>query len=816
LAEPREILFDNCDIPEYYKGIMKDNLNVAHGGSNKDEDDGGEEGVWARGTLWKSRDEIALWLKQSHRQVVVPGNKNDDSVNDRATSFFSKDSTIRTANHTNTRAALIDLDRGETNPQTGSIETIRMIFTQRDIPVTESGITQWSGNGNGNGNGDEDVFGWEPGYLWPVDDLEVEAHLDEFFSRESSKRYHHQNQQDNAGGDDELLSALLDLHNLRPRNPNLHGDHLSKDWYYDACNDCKPSEKTFIATTTEGTSSSSLRQKIDPTNIKTKTDGSNANPKGKSGGGYEVNSEGSDHLCVCSQEHSLQPPERARGEIARALLYMELRYGTPDRDAYRGSFLGLSLTDCHPTDDDNDETVDKIRKSLRKMGYFSRLVEWHLDDPPSEREIERNNKICQFYQGNRNPFVDFYEESWELLDFESVERESCTGAVHDDYYDDYYYDDDDKQYEELSVLQMTRAPAAEQSSLAYGCSDLKPGDVSFFMVQPATEAEEVYDFDQNEKGYQQAAFGLVPLVNLKPGLVLYVAGADDDDDDDESNIENKREKDRDVGILKIVLPENGVSAGSYFGYGEYMYLGDRWEPVVEETGNENDTGEPFWFSVQQLYLYCVGRETTDIRGSNSNSNSNSGGGGGGGIVGGESQSTPMEEYKILAALSTTGKSFASDDSQWPVFWEIYEQQHANIKPSEDAKYLMSSMAEEEESSSSSSVGGSDAYGIIVLPQDASSYESSGGYMYDGPSYQDDKGRGRDQFASDLVNQSYWKRIHEQGGPNAEDPLRLADGINYASSGHSSSMATTSSLWNMVAFTALLATTFGSLSSALSS
>ena len=34
------------------------------------------------------------------------------------------------------------------------------------------------------------------------------------------------------------------------------------------------------------------------------------------------------------------------------------------------------------------------------------MLQWHIDDPVSEKEIERNNAVYEI-QGNRNPFIDF-------------------------------------------------------------------------------------------------------------------------------------------------------------------------------------------------------------------------------------------------------------------------------------------------------------------------------------------------------------------------------------------------------------------------
>ena len=82
-----------------------------------------------------------------------------------------------------------------------------------------------------------------------------------------------------------------------------------------------------------------------------------------------------------------RPPTNVRGDIARAIFYMEARYYGEGTDP------DLHLSDC-PTGD-----LD--------MGYLSVLLQWHIEDPVSAEEVARNNRACERWQGNRNPFVDF-------------------------------------------------------------------------------------------------------------------------------------------------------------------------------------------------------------------------------------------------------------------------------------------------------------------------------------------------------------------------------------------------------------------------
>lgn len=78
---------------------------------------------------------------------------------------------------------------------------------------------------------------------------------------------------------------------------------------------------------------------------------------------------------------SFLPPENSRGDIARAILYMDLRYDGDDGggEASR-NVIDLMATDCPDS---------------HQMGYLSQLLEWHAADPPDEREEKRNNEVCE-------------------------------------------------------------------------------------------------------------------------------------------------------------------------------------------------------------------------------------------------------------------------------------------------------------------------------------------------------------------------------------------------------------------------------------
>jgi len=87
---------------------------------------------------------------------------------------------------------------------------------------------------------------------------------------------------------------------------------------------------------------------------------------------------------------SFEPRAAVKGDVARMLFYMDVRYegaddsGTPD----------LEIPNVAPTG-----------STAPQMGKLCTLVAWHLADPVDSFEQRRNNRIYEL-QKNRNPFID--------------------------------------------------------------------------------------------------------------------------------------------------------------------------------------------------------------------------------------------------------------------------------------------------------------------------------------------------------------------------------------------------------------------------
>ncbi|MFD4718951.1 endonuclease I family protein [Streptomyces sp. NPDC058423] len=88
---------------------------------------------------------------------------------------------------------------------------------------------------------------------------------------------------------------------------------------------------------------------------------------------------------------SFEPRDEVKGDVARMILYMAVRYDGGD-----------GFADLEPND-----SVDN--GSAPHIGRLSVLKQWSKQAPPDDFEKNRNQTIFEKFQHNRNPFIDHPE-----------------------------------------------------------------------------------------------------------------------------------------------------------------------------------------------------------------------------------------------------------------------------------------------------------------------------------------------------------------------------------------------------------------------
>lgn len=89
-----------------------------------------------------------------------------------------------------------------------------------------------------------------------------------------------------------------------------------------------------------------------------------------------------------------EPLDEFKGDIARMLLYFATRYESNINDA---GWDPANASANNPRDGSSDQFYEQW--------YIDLLLDWHAQDPVSQKEIDRNNDIY-VHQNNRNPFID--------------------------------------------------------------------------------------------------------------------------------------------------------------------------------------------------------------------------------------------------------------------------------------------------------------------------------------------------------------------------------------------------------------------------
>ncbi|WP_327000213.1 endonuclease [Dactylosporangium sp. NBC_01737] len=88
---------------------------------------------------------------------------------------------------------------------------------------------------------------------------------------------------------------------------------------------------------------------------------------------------------------SFEPRAAVKGDVARMIMYMAIRYEGDD------GWADLEI---------NNSVGNG---SAPRIGKLSVLLQWHQQDPPDAFEKRRNERIYAAWQHNRNPFIDHPE-----------------------------------------------------------------------------------------------------------------------------------------------------------------------------------------------------------------------------------------------------------------------------------------------------------------------------------------------------------------------------------------------------------------------
>ncbi|MBQ2540118.1 MAG: endonuclease [Paludibacteraceae bacterium] len=99
-----------------------------------------------------------------------------------------------------------------------------------------------------------------------------------------------------------------------------------------------------------------------------------------------------------------EPDDEYKGDIARAIMYMAIRYATAS-----DCRVGSGTSNSYPVTAWSSNAMFSSSLSTNyglSNASVTVYMAWHRADPPSAKEIARNNGV-EALQGNRNPFIDY-------------------------------------------------------------------------------------------------------------------------------------------------------------------------------------------------------------------------------------------------------------------------------------------------------------------------------------------------------------------------------------------------------------------------
>ena len=304
----------------------------------------------------------------------------------------------------------------------------------------------------------------------------------------------------------EEIDAFTDIHHLRPADWNVNS--ARNDEYFGICGLAK------------GTSTTCVSPAHSEATFDTESDATN-----------------------------FLPPAIVRGDIARALLYLDIRYGDD-----------LVLTDC-PSDEEDSDTTNN------EMAYLSQLLLWHIEDPVTDEERRRNQRACDRWQGNRNPFVDFPDAVESLFGQPKLPLGDGLG------YDCSIASDDTEEVPSPTIGTEPTPVPSNDSNINNNASNNTNNDN---FKQP--EAGDVMVIAVNSVNPDMVA--IVALRDLPGNFNLYMT----------DNAWTGTEFLTNEGTRLLKLPKSGISAGTIFGYGTDLQFGNEWQSIggsfaLAETGD---------------------------------------------------------------------------------------------------------------------------------------------------------------------------------------------------------------------------------------
>jgi endonuclease I len=96
-----------------------------------------------------------------------------------------------------------------------------------------------------------------------------------------------------------------------------------------------------------------------------------------------------------------EPIDEYKGDFARNYFYMATRYEN-------------IIAGWENYNTNGDAIMNGTSFLVYEPWFLNMLGEWHVADPVSQKEINRNNEIYYNYQHNRNPFIDHPEYVYQI------------------------------------------------------------------------------------------------------------------------------------------------------------------------------------------------------------------------------------------------------------------------------------------------------------------------------------------------------------------------------------------------------------------